>query len=203
MTGGRHAARCANEPRRPHAGPGDRRRLRRIRRHDLDGPAGPQGRVPEGAGRGPEGGRTGAVRLDPGRDPRRRDRDPGGPRPESLAARARRSEDRPRGVGAQAGRRRARAASRPPGTVRGTRTQVVAAAPPPPEGYARYRAYNYGPGYGYGYAPGYASGYTDDRLDRLSSAQAAGYVVVHRRTVQFPDGRTLRVYRPDDEGEPF
>ncbi|WP_331294053.1 hypothetical protein [Methylobacterium radiotolerans] len=76
--------------------------------------------------------------------------------------------------------------------------QIVAAAPPA-EGYARYRAYNYGPGYGYGYAPGY----TDDRLDRLSSAQAAGYVVVHRRTVQFPDGRTLRVYRPDDEGEPF
>ncbi len=98
--------------------------------------------------------------------------------------------------------RRARVAAAPARTVRGT-PQVVAAAPPPPEGYARYRAYNYGPGYGYGYAPGYASGYTDDRLDRLSSAQAAGYVVVHRRTVQFPDGRTLRVYRPDDEGEPF
>ena len=46
-------------------------------------------------------------------------------------------------------------------------------------------------------------GYTDERLDRLSSAQAAGYLVVRRRTVQFPDGRTLRVYRPDDGGEPY
>jgi hypothetical protein len=75
--------------------------------------------------------------------------------------------------------------------------QVEAVAPPPPPpGYARYRAYGYGPGYGY--APGPA----DERLDRLSSAEAAGYLVVRRRTVQFPDGRTLRVYRPDD-GEPF
>jgi hypothetical protein len=64
----------------------------------------------------------------------------------------------------------------------------------PPEGYARYRPYGYGPGYG----PGYA----DERLDRLHSAESAGYLVVRRRTVQFPDGRTLRVYRPDD-GEPF
>ncbi|MGU3420160.1 hypothetical protein ACLBYB_17305, partial [Methylobacterium sp. D54C] len=100
--------------------------------------------------------------------------------------------------------RRARVAAAPARSVRAA-PQAVAAAPPPPEGYARYRAYNYGPGYGYepGYAQGYTQGYTDDRLDRLSSAQAAGYVVVHRRTVQFPDGRTLRVYRPDDEGEPF
>jgi hypothetical protein len=54
----------------------------------------------------------------------------------------------------------------------------------------------------YGYGPGYGAGYADERLDRLSSAAAAGYVVVRRRTVVFPDGRTLRVYRPD-EGEPF
>ncbi|MGH1589833.1 hypothetical protein ACRBEV_17715 [Methylobacterium phyllosphaerae] len=94
--------------------------------------------------------------------------------------------------------RRARVAATRVRTIRRA-PQVAAAAPPPPptEGYARYRAYGYGPGYGE--APGYA----DDRLDRLSSAQAAGYLVVHRRTVQFPDGRTLRVYRPDDGGEPF
>ena len=81
--------------------------------------------------------------------------------------------------------------------------QFVAAAPPrpPAEAYARYRAYGYGPGSGY--MPGYMPGYTDERLDRLSSAQAAGYLVVRRRTVQFPDGRTLRVYRPDDGGEPY
>ncbi|MCJ2053312.1 hypothetical protein [Methylobacterium sp. J-070] len=71
--------------------------------------------------------------------------------------------------------------------------QVVAVVPPagPPEGDARYRAYGYGPGY------------ADERLERLSSAEAAGYLVVRRRTVQFPDGRTLRFYRPDDGGEPF
>ncbi|WP_267427405.1 hypothetical protein [Methylobacterium sp. GC_Met_2] len=88
--------------------------------------------------------------------------------------------------------RRARTAAAPPRAIVGPR--VVALVPPPPEGYARYRPYGYGPGYG----PGYA----DERLDRLHSAAAAGYLVVRRRTVQFPDGRTLRVYRPDD-GEPF
>ncbi|MCJ2062323.1 hypothetical protein MKK63_06355 [Methylobacterium sp. J-088] len=87
---------------------------------------------------------------------------------------------------------RARTAAAPPRAIVGPR--VVALVPPPPEGYARYRPYGYGPGYG----PGYA----DERLDRLHSAAAAGYLVVRRRTVQFPDGRTLRVYRPDD-GEPF
>jgi hypothetical protein len=95
--------------------------------------------------------------------------------------------------------RRARLAAAPARPLRSS-PQIVADAPPPAapvEGYARYRAYGYGPGYGY--APGYA----DERMDRLSSAQAAGYLVVRRRTVQFPDGRTLRVYRPDDEGEPF
>lgn len=95
--------------------------------------------------------------------------------------------------------RRARIAAAPARMIRSGPQIAAAAPPPPPEGYARYRAYNYGPGYGYGYAPDD----TDDRLDRLSSAQAAGYVVVRRRTVQFPDGRTLRVYRPDPEGEPF
>jgi hypothetical protein len=89
--------------------------------------------------------------------------------------------------------RRTRIAATPARTLR--EPQVAAAVPSPPEGYARYRAYGYGPGYG----PGYA----DERLDRLSSAEAAGYLVVRRRTVQFPDGRTLRYYRPDDEGEPF
>ena len=85
--------------------------------------------------------------------------------------------------------RKTRLAAVPPRAIR--EPQVVAATPLlPPQGYARYRPYGYGPGY------------TDERLDRLSSAQAAGYVVVHRRTVLFPDGRTLRVYRPDD-GEPF
>jgi hypothetical protein len=72
------------------------------------------------------------------------------------------------------------------------------AAAPPPEGYVRYRPY----GRPYGSGPGYGPGYADERFDRLSSAEAAGYLVVRRRTVLFPDGRALRVYRPDD-GEPF
>jgi hypothetical protein len=91
--------------------------------------------------------------------------------------------------------RRPRVAAASPRVAAGPR--IAAEAPPLPPGaygYARYRPYGYGPGYG----PGYA----DERLDRLSSAEAAGYLVVRRRTVVFPDGRALRVYRPDD-GEPF
>ena len=76
-------------------------------------------------------------------------------------------------------------------------SRMVAVAPPPPPvgGYARYRTYGYGPGYG----PDYA----DERLERLRAAEAAGYLVVRGRTVEYPDGRSLRVYRPDDGGEPF
>ena len=83
--------------------------------------------------------------------------------------------------------RRARVAAAPPRVIVGPRAVALV---PPQEGYARYRPYGYGPGY------------ADERLDSLHSAAAAGYLVVRRRTVQFPDGRTLRVYRPDD-GEPF
>ncbi|KAB1070150.1 hypothetical protein [Methylobacterium planeticum] len=41
-------------------------------------------------------------------------------------------------------------------------------------------------------------GYTlaDDRARRIEAAQRAGYIVVHSRSVQFPDGRSLRTYRP-------
>jgi hypothetical protein len=113
--------------------------------------------------------RTTATRSAPARIAARR------PAPERLAAAVRRT----------------RVAAAPPRALVDPR---VVAMVPPPEGYARYRPYGYGPGYSLGYA--------DERLDRLHSAEAAGYLVVRRRTVQFPDGRTLRVYRPDD-GEPF
>ncbi|MCJ2056728.1 hypothetical protein MKL09_09190 [Methylobacterium sp. J-048] len=86
---------------------------------------------------------------------------------------------------------RPRVAAAPVRTVRPHRMVAVAPPPPPPDAYPRYRAYNYGPGY------------ADERLERLRAAEAAGYLVVRRRTVEFPDGRSLRVYRPDDEGEPF
>ncbi|MDR7035899.1 hypothetical protein J2X36_000635 [Methylobacterium sp. BE186] len=48
-------------------------------------------------------------------------------------------------------------------------------------------------------------GYTvaDERLRRIREAQSAGYIVLRQRSVVFPDGRSLRTYRPyeveDDE----
>ncbi|MGH1573123.1 hypothetical protein ACRAWG_23695 [Methylobacterium sp. P31] len=92
---------------------------------------------------------------------------------------------------------RSRIAAATTRTARSPHFVAVAPPPPPADGYPRYRSYGYGPGYGF------TPGYTDERLDRLSSAEAAGYLVVRGRTVQYPDGRTLRVYRPGDEGEPF
>ncbi|MCJ2140115.1 hypothetical protein [Methylobacterium sp. E-066] len=87
---------------------------------------------------------------------------------------------------------RPRVAAAPARPIRPHRMVAIAPPPPPlPDGYPRYRAYNYGPGY------------ADERLERLRAAEAAGYLVVRRRSVEFPDGRSLRVYRPDDEGEPF
>ncbi|MER2265945.1 hypothetical protein [Methylobacterium oxalidis] len=50
---------------------------------------------------------------------------------------------------------------------------------------------------GYGYTA------SDERLRRIREAQAAGYIVLRQRSVVFPDGRSLRTYRPyeveDDE----
>ena len=42
----------------------------------------------------------------------------------------------------------------------------------------------------------------DDRTRRIAAAQAAGYLVVRARSVQYPDGRMVRRYRPydDDDG---
>ena len=42
----------------------------------------------------------------------------------------------------------------------------------------------------------------DDRMRRIAAAQAAGYLVVRSRSVQYPDGRMVRSYRPydDDDG---
>ncbi|WP_236960324.1 hypothetical protein [Methylobacterium durans] len=53
-------------------------------------------------------------------------------------------------------------------------------------------------GYGYGYTV------PDERLRRIREAQTAGYIVLRQRSVVFPDGRSLRTYRPyegDDDGE--
>lgn len=47
----------------------------------------------------------------------------------------------------------------------------------------------------------YGYGQRDERLDRIRAAQAAGYLVVHSRSVQFPDGRSLRTYQPYEGDE--
>ncbi|GJE61033.1 hypothetical protein [Methylobacterium trifolii] len=47
-------------------------------------------------------------------------------------------------------------------------------------------------------------GYGDERLGRLRAATEAGYIVMRRRSVEFPDGRSLRIYRPVEDGyDPF
>lgn len=39
----------------------------------------------------------------------------------------------------------------------------------------------------------------DDRTRRIAAAQAAGYLVVRARSVQYPNGQIMRSYRPYDE----
>jgi hypothetical protein len=46
----------------------------------------------------------------------------------------------------------------------------------------------------------YPPDYDDERLDRLSTAVPSGYLVMRRRTVEYPDGRILRIYRPAQDG---
>lgn len=41
--------------------------------------------------------------------------------------------------------------------------------------------------------------FEEDRALRIRRAQEAGYIVVRSRSVEFPDGRRLRTYRPLDE----
>lgn len=74
--------------------------------------------------------------------------------------------------------------------------RVVAATPPTQD----RRPYGYRP---YGYGVGYGPRDADDHLERLQSAAEAGYLVVRRRSVEFPDGRSLRVYRPFDADGPY
>lgn len=57
--------------------------------------------------------------------------------------------------------------------------------------YREYPAYS---------AATYPPDYDDERLDRLSTAVPSGYLVMRRRTVEYPDGRTLRIYRPAQDG---
>lgn len=52
-----------------------------------------------------------------------------------------------------------------------------------------------------GFDGGRMPAFDDDRANRLAAAQAAGYLLVRARSVQFPDGRVLRTYRPyEDDG---
>lgn len=45
---------------------------------------------------------------------------------------------------------------------------------------------------------GFPPSYEDARLDRLSTAVSSGYLVMRGRTIEYPDGRLIRVYRPAD-----
>ena len=119
---------------------------------------------------------------------------------------------------AQSTARRSRTASRPEAATvrrqatRQTRSHVAhAAARHIPTG--RPVPHYAGPVYGYGYGPpmpawraspryteaGFPPSYEDQRLDRLSTAVGSGYLVMHRRSVEYPDGRVIRYYRPHDE----
>ncbi|MGU3361019.1 hypothetical protein ACLBWX_11850 [Methylobacterium sp. M6A4_1b] len=55
--------------------------------------------------------------------------------------------------------------------------------------------------YSYGAAPAPTGTfvYEDDRARRIRQAQEAGYLVVRSRSIEFPDGRRLRTYRPYEE----
>lgn len=70
-------------------------------------------------------------------------------------------------------------------------TRIVTAAPVAPV----VRRYAY-PIYS---DAGFPPSYEDQRLDRLSTAVSSGYLVMHRRTVEYPDGRMIRYYRPAEE----
>lgn len=48
---------------------------------------------------------------------------------------------------------------------------------------------------------GFPPSYEDQRLDRLSTAVGSGYLVMRRRTLEYPDGGVIRFYRPvEDDG---
>ncbi len=99
--------------------------------------------------------------------------------------------------------------------ARQTRTHVAHETPPRHVPAARPVQRYAGPIYGYGYAygrptpawraypryteAGFPPSYEDQRLDRLSTAVGSGYLVMHRRSVEYPDGRVIRYYRPYDE----
>jgi hypothetical protein len=99
--------------------------------------------------------------------------------------------------------------------TRPTRTHVARQTAPRPIPTARASQRYAGPIYGYGYAygrptpawraypryteAGFPPSYEDQRLDRLSTAVGSGYLVMHRRSVEYPDGRVIRYYRPYDE----
>jgi hypothetical protein len=71
--------------------------------------------------------------------------------------------------------------------IRVVTMRPAAYAPPPPA----FRG-----GYAMEAAPFRPMSYEDERLRRIRQAQAAGYLVVRARSVEFPDGRRLRTYRP-------
>lgn len=98
-------------------------------------------------------------------------------------------------------RRVARAApARPasPGVVTRRPAPMIAMGPARPMGYGH--PFGYGRPYPAYSAAAFPPDYEDERLDRLSTAVRSGYLVMRRSTVEYPDGRMIRVYRPIENG---
>jgi hypothetical protein len=91
---------------------------------------------------------------------------------------------------------RPRVAARAVPRVQEERRAVYAARPAP-------RRLRYAEPMPVGIAPLPGETMADPRMERLSSAEAAGYLVVRRRTVVYPDGRAIRIYRPLEAGDEF
>lgn len=101
----------------------------------------------------------------------------------------RRSVEAPRRVAVRHRRVRVAHEAPPPRMVPAHAPRIVAMAPP--RRYV-YRTYS---------EAGFPPSYEDQRLDRLSTAVGSGYLVMRRRTVEYPDGRVIRYYRPvEDDG---
>ena len=141
-------------------------------------------------------------------DPPARPPEAAKPAPQAAAPRTPAAVSPPVRVEAQVKRRKAEAPRRvavrhrrvrivheapPPRAVTQRAPRIVAVAPPysaPRRAY--YRVYS---------EAGFPPSYEDQRLDRLSTAVGSGYLVMRRRTVEYPDGRVIRFYRPvEDDG---
>ena len=172
-------------------GPGAAITGRRLIRQPVDRPARPQARSGEACGRaGPGDSACGDTLFHAGAAPASvAAKAAPAPAPARKAV-ARRAPARPAAIARREApaRKRVAAVRRPPRRLAAMPAQQQPQDP---------RLGGYRPS---GYAQGYVPGYADEAMERLKAAEAAGYLVVRRRSVEFPDGRSLRTYRPLEDG---